>query len=131
MTDNYPVGAANDPLAPYNQEEPQKLDVRVRETLVKEDSIASRGAHTVMVWDYDETLGRDVCTECYDDGCLAEDYHDQRRTASECLRDCVKVLRELVQRQYVFLGGVTLKDLLLDCQDWEQESVDINEHRWP
>lgn len=127
MSDNYPVGAANDTLAPYNREDAPTVDVRVRETLVRETTVRSRGGHTVMVWDYDETVGRDVCTECYEAGNVEQDYRDEHRTALDCLHDCAKVLRKLKRNQYLFVGGVNLSELLAECEEWEQESIDINE----
>jgi hypothetical protein len=40
--DNYPIGAARDPRAPYNEPEEREISVTARAVLVKDASVAIR-----------------------------------------------------------------------------------------
>ena len=125
MANNYPPGAANDPMAPYNRDDAPEVDVTARETLVKETCILSQGSHAVMEWDIDPDSGRYVCGACYEHDDLKDDFLDQERTASQCLQDCCKVLRQLIKDGTTFYANIYLPTLLSDCKDWEQEEFDV------
>ena len=126
---NYPPGAANDPNAPYNQSDPPEVDVTVTEKLVKETCIQSDGGHYVDECDYDPAEGRSIRTSYYEPGDLSEDFRNQCRTASQCIADCCEVLRELIKHGFTFSskGDLYLRQLLSDCEDWEQEKLEIEE----
>ena len=45
MLDNYPPGAANNPLAPYNQCDPEPIEVEVDETVAGREKCAIHMVH--------------------------------------------------------------------------------------
>ena len=87
---NYPPGAANDPNAPYNQEDPPEIDVTVKQLLVKETCILSYGGHEEVDSEYDPTEGRYVHSQYWEPGNVEEDFREQCRTAAGCLADCCR-----------------------------------------
>lgn len=125
--DNYPPGAANDPRAPYNQEEMPEVEVRAKTVLIKEQVIQSAGGHYVQEWDYDPVEGRSVCTSFYEVGDLEDDFRNEGRTAIECLRDCEKVLKELVKEKRTFYANIYIPNLLSDIDGWEEEEFNVEE----
>ena len=136
MSSNYPPGAANDPNAPYNQEDPPVVEVTVREMLIKETSISSCCGHWVNDYEYDPDEGRSVGTSYYDEGNVAEDFQNQQRYAFQCLRDCAKVLPVMLKElnDYRKLLGlkpsriiehIYVDELARDCEDWECEESDV------
>ena len=125
--DNYPPGAANDPNAPYNQTEEPEVDVEVTETLYKETTILSSGSHKVMDWDYNPDTGRSECTAFTEYSDLKDDFENQQRSAYKCLEDCCKVLNELIKEGKTFYANIYLPNLLEDCDDWEQEELEVEE----
>ena len=106
MSSNYPPGAANDPDAPYNQQDPPEVEVSVTEKLVKEDVIYTRYR---------------------DSGDVESDWHDQRRTAEQCLADAARVLKALyeAQRPKCMFAGVNIGQLWDDCSGWEQVELEV------
>ncbi len=126
---NYPPGAADDRDAPYNQELPQQVEVSVSEILKKETTIDACSGHWVKEFEYEADEGRSIATSFYETGNIEEDFHSQCRTASQCLADCCEVLRELIKHGFTFSakGNLYLRQLLSDCEDWEQEKLEIEE----
>ena len=127
MSSNYPPGAANDPNAPYNQEDPPVVEVTVRETLIKETSISSCCGHWVNDYEYDPDEGRSIGTSYYEAGNVEEDFKEQSRTACQCLQVCCMVLRQLLKDGKRFYGRVNIASLLDDCDNWEQEEIVIKD----
>ena len=130
---NYPPGAADDPSAPYNEPIPVEMDVRVTETLIRETRIEITEGHYVTECEHDPCEGWRVYTSfCEEPGDLREDYDNQCRTAKQCLQDCAKVLRELIAERKpsrlptVFYAQIDLANLLEECEEWQQESVEID-----
>ena len=101
MKDNYPPGAANDPNAPYNQDDPEEVEVVVRTEMKR--------------------LTTMVCTGRP----LLDDYRNQRLTLGEALSAACLVLRELKRQGLTFVGGVHVGALLSDCEDWEEEELRV------
>ena len=72
MTDNYPLGAARDPRAPYNQPMEREMDVTARQSLYKD----------LTLWTDDEhVLTNDDLTEIF---------HEQHRSPLEIINVCEK-----------------------------------------
>ena len=72
MTDNYPLGAARDPRAPYNQPMEREMDVTARQSLYKD----------LTLWTDDEhVLTNDDLTEIF---------HEQHRSPLEIINVCAK-----------------------------------------
>lgn len=107
--DNYPPGAAHDPRAPYNQQEPPETDVLAQTRLVKLTTVSRYNDHIV------------------------DDYHAEHRTAFETLRDCEIFLSRLIanyhlqQQPRLVFGRISAQALLEDCKDWEELEFDVTE----
>ena len=124
---NYPPGAANDPNAPYNQEEIPEIDVTVKQLLVKDTCIQSYGGHYEVDSEYDPTEGRYVHSQSWEPGNVEEDFLEQCRTAAGCLADCCKVLAALKQAGIRSVAKVNIETLLDDCEGWEHEELEVSE----
>ena len=124
--DNYPPGAAHDPNAPYNQEEPPEVEVLVRTVLVKETVMTCSGAHFVEEWEQ-EPDGSVSHTGCWEYPDLEKEYRDQARTARQALDACCKVLRQLIKDGHSFYASVYLPRLLDECEDWDDEEFTVTE----
>ena len=103
--DNYPLGAAGDPRAPYNEIPPREVDLRVTETMVKET--------TAFLDDGDDW---------YENWWLDE-IHDA--SLSEVLVRCEKIVKQLRKKHY-FYAGVNLYDLEQDCHAWTEGTLDVD-----
>ena len=124
---NYPPGAAHDPNAPYNQEDPPEIDVTVKQLLVKDTCIQSYGGHYEVDSEYDPTEGRYVHSQYWEPGNVEEDFREQCRTAADCLADCCKVLSALTQAGIRSVAKVNIETLLEDCEGWEHEELEVSE----
>ena len=124
---NYPPGAANDPNAPYNQEDPPEIDVTVKQLLVKDTCIQSYGGHYEVDSEYDPTEGRYVHSQSWEPGNVEEDFREQCRTAADCLADCCKMLAALKQAGIRSVAKVNIETLLDDCEGWEHEELEVSE----
>jgi hypothetical protein len=102
---NYPPGAANDPNAPYNQEDPPEVEVTVTETLVKVTYIYSYSSR------------------------VAEVYKNDHRTAEQCLNDSYRVIKALYDERKPnrFYEHVDLLHLLDDLEGWQTEEFSVND----
>lgn len=102
MSSNYPPGAANDPSAPYNQQEAPEIEVTVTEKLTKQDCI-------------------------YSEGNVEADYREQRRTAEQCLYDAARVLQKAVEEKLIprYYVRVNIIDLIDQCSGWEQQEFEV------
>ena len=103
--DNYPVGAAGDPRAPYNEIPPREVDVRIEQTMVKET--------TAFLDD------GDVWYEQW----WRDEIHDA--SLSEVLVRCEKIVKQLRKKHY-FYAGVNLYDLEQDCHNWTEGKLDVD-----
>ena len=110
--DNYPEGI--------------ETAVSVRQVLVKQTSVWCQEAHVVREWEYDAAEGRRVPAahfEVEDD--LKERFHEQQRTALQCIEDCAKILKLLKLNGVRFMAGINIFDLACDCDDWDEEELEV------
>lgn len=98
--DNYPIGAARDPRAPYNEPEEREVTVRIETTLVKETTLfLDEGDDYKVNWWKDEIEDSTIAT---------------------ILVECEKIVNRLRQRGHVRYAGVNLHDLQNDCHSWSE-----------
>lgn len=102
--DNLPIGAANNPDAPYNKIPPREVDVRIEQTMVKET--------TAFLDDGDD----------YKENWWLDEIHDA--TLSEVLVRCEKIVKRL-RRKHYFYAGVNLYDLEQDCHSWTEGKLNV------
>jgi hypothetical protein len=100
MSDNYPPGAAHDPRAPYNEPITTETEVCMTDVLAKTASIL--GCHD----DDDAIELRQTCQV-------------QHRTPYEIIKACSKICLELLAEHRTYFAGYIIRDLILDCEDWE------------
>ena len=126
MKDNYPPGAANDPNAPYNEEDAPEVDVTVTAKMVKLTWIESSGAHLVKESERepDGSISRNWYWEYPD---LEEDYRNQSRTLKQALDACCKVLEQLKKDGQRWYAGVYIPTLLDECDEWDCEEFTVEE----
>ena len=132
--DNLPLGAARDPRAPYNVNEPEKT-VTASAVLVKETTIFGGEEHTCVEWETDPDTGRRVATAYRESDYSDEELFRQTyRSPGEIIMCCEWICRQLMKEgrdflHYEVLPGhtrtVNLRDLCIDCEDWDEKDFDV------
>ena len=105
--DNYPIGAAHDPDAPYNKGMDEYVDVEVREVLVKQSQV--------------------MVGPTWNESDLKEYYSDQDDSVMETLKDCKKIIEGLIAEGSRFYCNIHLPFLLSNIESWEQESFEVTD----
>ena len=109
MSNNYPAGAANDPNAPYNQEDVE-MEVLVQQKLEKTTTVLTSNPNGMWT---NETL--------------LELYQGQNRTVTEVLTACEKVIEQLIGTGVKLYARTWLPGLLDDCKGWEEVETEIKD----
>lgn len=108
MCDNYPLGARNDPCAPYNQKEPPELEFEV--------TISQTFSKTVKV----------KTSDYVEDTNWVEIYQEQHFT----LQDLLGELKSIAQEKFNLVGehtsqGKHLKSIIEACDDWHNDETEV------
>ena len=127
MNDNYPPGAVNDPRAPYNERPGMETEVTVKTTLIKETVIETSEGHYVCETEIEPDGSRSAVGFYETDEDLKETFLDAHRSAIQIIRDCEKISKELINNGMRFYAGIYIPTLIDDCDDWEEEKLDISE----
>ena len=109
MASNYPPGAANDPNAPYNQEDVE-MEVLITQKLEKTTSILTSNPNGQ--WSKEA---------------LTEAYQNQNRTALEVINACKIVVQELLSSGHHWYARTWLPALLEDCKGWEEVETELQD----
>ena len=125
MSDNYPPGAANDPRAPYNERPMEEVDVSVKTCLIKETVVETSEGHMVCESEIEPNGTRSHVSFFEPDVDLKEAFLDAHRPAIQIIRNCEKICKELAKNGMRFFAGIYLPTLIDDCQDWEEEDLNI------
>jgi len=125
MTDNYPPGAANDPRAPYNERPGMETEVTVRTTLIKETVVETSEGHMVCESEIEPDGSRSTVSFYETDEDLKETFLNAHRSAIQIIRDCEKICKALLADGNRFLAGIYIPTLIDDCQEWEEETLEI------
>lgn len=112
MTDNYPLGAANDPRAPYNAPMECEIDVTARQELYKDLTLWTDDDHVLM----------------HDD--IMELYHEQQRTPLEIIGCCEKIVKQLIDDGHSLYARIPLSLLKDDCMGWCEESLKVGDEQY-
>ena len=110
--DNYPPGAANDPLAPYNQPLDDQVEVLVRET-VERECVLEIPVHKYQLRHYDEDL------PAY--------YENQELTLHEQLYIVRLMLEELKKEGRKEVHGYCIASMLDALNEWQPAGVEVTE----
>ena len=134
--DNYPVGAAGDPRAPYNEKPDMGIDVTARAVLKKETTIFGGESHMCVEYETDPDTGRRVATAYRESDYSDEELFRQTyRSPVEIIMCCEWICRQLLKEGRNFLKYelkpghtrvINLRDLSMDCEDWEEEDFDVD-----
>ena len=102
--DNYPMGAASDPDAPYNEPVSRERMATVTVRMVKDVELLT-------------TEGEDEDPE--------QLYTCQELSIGDCLRACAIVCQELLSEGRQSVDGIFMRALLNDCQCWEEAETQV------
>ena len=127
MSDNYPLGAANDPRAPYNERPGLETEVTVKTTLVKETMIETSEGHMVCESEIEPDGSRSTVSFYETDEDLKEIFLNAHRSAIQIIRDCEKIAKALLADGKRFFASIYIPMLIDDCEDWEEAELSINE----
>lgn len=125
MTDNYPMGAANDPRAPWNEPEWPEIEVTATATLVKETVVLGSGTHTCTECEMEPDGSRSYSSFTESDDDVNELFREQEMTPAEIFRKCEKVVNQLVEDGKLSYAGVSLKRLLDALDGWEETELNV------
>ena len=125
MTDNYPMGAANDPRAPWNEPEWPEIEVTATATLVKETVVLGSGTHTCTECEIEPDGSRSYSSFTESDDDVNELFREQEMTPAEIFRKCEKVVNQLVEDGKLSYAGVSLKRLLDALDGWEETELNV------
>ena len=132
--DNYPLGAARDPRAPYNENEIRK-DVTVRAMLVKDTTIVCDAGHLCMEYEIAPDTRRRIPAAYWESDYTDEElFRQQYRSPIEIIQCCEWICRQLLKEGRKFLHyeltegherTVNLQDLAIDCMGWDEENFEV------
>ena len=98
----------------------------VRQTLVKTTSVFTDAVHQCVERDYDATVGGYAYTSFAEPDCdLGELFAEQQRAALEIIRECEKIVNQLIKDGKHFYAGVSLNRLLDSCVGWEEMELNV------
>ena len=124
--DNYPLGAARDPRAPYNEPEWPEIEVTATAMLVKETVVLGSGSHTCTECEIEPDGSRSYVSFTESDDDIRELFRDQEKSPQEIFRDCEKIVRQLMKVQKVrYYAKVNLAALLDALDGWEETELKI------
>ena len=132
--DNYPLGAADDPRAPWNENEIRK-DVTVRAVLVKDTTIVCDEGHLCVEYEIDPDTRRRIPAAYWKSNYTDEElFRQQYRSPVEIIEACEWICRQLLKEGRKFLHyeltegherTVNLQDLAIDCMGWDEENFEV------
>ena len=120
---NYPLGAANDPRAPYNDLEWPEIEVTVTATLVKETVVLGNGTHRCTECEIEPDGSRSYISYEESDDDPADLFRDQEKSPAEIFRDCEKIANQLIKDGKRFYAGGSLNRLRESIAGWEEEEL--------
>ncbi len=122
---NYPLGAADDPRAPYNGTEREKA-VTARAVLVKDASVWGSEGHVCVEYEYDPDTGRREPVAFWESDEEEEDlFRQQHRSPIEIIMCCEQICRQLMKDGNTSYAGMSLANMICDCQDWDEIEFDV------
>ncbi len=125
---DYPAGAENDPHMPWNQSDPDpvEVDVNVVHTLHRVATIETENytGNEEDGYEFPEGLTDDYKAQCKGPLELIQKLKDLLLPEFQSLEilKSTKKLNRSNQKRYN-----QLKDILADCEGWEEEELDITE----
>ena len=126
MSDNYPLGAAGDPRAPYNEPMEQEIEVTATATLVKETVVLGSGSHTCTECEIEPDGTRSYVSFTESDDDVKELFRDQDKSPIELITALEKIVRQLMKDQNLrFYARYDLAELRDACAGWEETEFEV------
>ena len=117
---NYPMGA-DTPDAPWNQHEPDPIEVSVAVTVTLTHETTVETANYINGEDGDELL------DGYDD--INAIYSEQHKSVPELLGELAKYIKgELTGGNVSYQRKWELQSMLEDCQGWTEEETEVDNY---
>ena len=126
MCDNYPLGAKDDPRAPYNQKEPPELEFEVTISQTFSKTVKFKTSDYAEEEDWDDLLECKCTSINTKDTNWVEIFQDQHFT----LQDLLGELKSLAQEKLSQVGEYTstgryLKSVIEACDDWHNDETEV------
>jgi hypothetical protein len=124
--DYYPAGAYNDPNAPYNEVDPEPIEVNVKvaQCLCREAVVTTKNYDL----SYDEECGG-YDTELHDGYAdLLRYYQDQHKSIPELLDELAKYIRQELAGGVEHQRKWELEQMLEDCEGWTVDGTEIDDY---
>ena len=126
--DNFPMGAANDPRAPYNEPEWPEIEVTARATLVKETVVLGSGTHTCTECEIEPDGSRSYVSFSESDDDVRELFRDQEKRPMELITALERIVTQLMKTMKLrFYARYNLSELLNACDGWEEEELIVED----
>ena len=117
--DYYPAGAYSDPNAPFNQHDPDPIEVSIGVTVTLTHET------TVETTNYANGEDGDELLDGY--GELNVLYGEQHMTIPQLLDELKKYIKgELAGGNVTYTRKQELVSMLLDCEGWTQEETEVD-----
>ena len=137
MYDNYPMGAANDPNAPYNQpSDPDPIEVDVEYSCVmRKATTVGTTRYQAFDWEDSEPDGEGGYVYTggtdyeFDDNDFRDEFAEQRYNPAELIDELKTIVTMLIDGEDVTISKTKLKHILEDCEGWEIEDEDCGRER--
>ena len=124
--DYYPAGAYSDPNAPYNQHEPDPVEVSVAVTVTLTHETTVETKNYNVYEDADEGYCQ---TELHDDAAdINALYGEQHMTIPQLLGELAKYIKGELEGNVSYQRRQQLKRMLEDCQGWTEEETEVDNY---
>ena len=127
MKDNYPLGAANDPNAPYNEVIPpkRKFHVTISQTLSRSTEVST--SQYIPVYDFDEDMGTMETCDTSDTN-WKEVYEEEEYKLQELLSELKSYIeKDMKNTLPTSSKGKHLSRLLKACDGWIEDDYEVIE----
>lgn len=126
--DNYPIGAANDPRAPWNEPDWPEIEVTAKATLIKETVVLGSGTHICTECEIEPDGTRSYVSFSESDDDVQELFREQEKSPIELITALEKIVTQLMKsRKLRFYARYNLKELLDACAGWEETEFEVTE----
>jgi len=124
--DNYPMGAANDPRAPWNEPDWPEIEVTAKATLIKETVVLGSGTHSCTECEIEPDGTRSYVSFTETDDDVQELFRDQEKSPIELITALEKIVTQLMKSKKLrFYARYNLKELLDACAGWEEMEFEV------
>ena len=126
--DNYPMGAANDPRAPWNEPDWPEIEVTAKATLIKETVVLGSGTHTCTECEIEPDGTRSYVSFSESDDDVQELFREQEKSPIELITALEKIVTQLMKSKKLrFYARYNLRELLDACAGWEEAEFEVTE----